>query len=164
MMLKKENFLTELKNVELLLKYEQYSDALSIVNKLLEKYPFFTKLLLLKGRLIQLLDEESKLGELHDALDALQTAIELDQESIDALNELAMFHYAIEGNDNEYKLSFNLQILIRHSQATPLSVMYLCLGLSLNNAMKIKSIMIGYASTGNSGILLTYFKSPASTL
>jgi len=110
MMLKKETVLTELKNVELLLEYEQYSDALFIVNKLLEKYPFFTKLLLLKGRLIQLLDEESELGELQDALDALQTAVELDKESIDALNELAMFYYAVEGNDDEAILLFEKSI------------------------------------------------------
>ena len=71
------------------------------VTKLLEKYPFSTRLLLLKGRLIQLLDEYSELGELQDASDALESAVELDGESIDALNELALFRYVVEDRHDE---------------------------------------------------------------
>ena len=100
----------KLKDIERLLKENQYSNALLIVNKLLEKYPFLTRLLLLKGRLIQLLDEESELGELQDALDALESAVELDSESIDALNELAMFRHVVEDKHDEAMLLFEKSI------------------------------------------------------
>jgi tetratricopeptide (TPR) repeat protein len=100
-----------LKNVQRLLRENQYSKSLLIVNKLLEKYPFSTRLLLLKGQLIQLLDEDSELGELRDALDALESAVELDGESIDALNELAMFRYVVEDKHDEAMLLFEKSIV-----------------------------------------------------
>jgi tetratricopeptide (TPR) repeat protein len=68
-------------------------------------------LLLLKGQLIQLLDEDSELGELQDASDALESAVELDGESIDALNELATFRYVIEDNHDEAILLFEKSIV-----------------------------------------------------
>jgi tetratricopeptide (TPR) repeat protein len=109
-MLQKDIFLKNLKDIERLLRGNQYSKALLIVNKLLEKYPFSTRLLLLKGRLIQLLDEESELGELQDALDALELASELDDGSIDALNELAMFRHVMEDKQDEAILLFEKSI------------------------------------------------------
>ncbi|HIE26057.1 TPA: hypothetical protein EYP66_02090 [Candidatus Poribacteria bacterium] len=69
-----------------------------------------TRLLILKGRLIQLLDEESELGELQDALDALESAVKLDGESIDALNELAIFRHVIENKYDEAILLFEKSI------------------------------------------------------
>jgi tetratricopeptide (TPR) repeat protein len=92
-MLQKNIFLENLKDIERLLSENQYSNALLIVNKLLEKYPFSTRLLLLKGQLIQLLDEESDLGELQDALDALESAVGLDGESIDALSQRPLLNH-----------------------------------------------------------------------
>ena len=109
-MLQKNVFLKNLKDIERLLRGNQYSKALLIVNKLLEEYPFSTRLLLLKGRLIQLLDEESELGELQDALDALELASELDDGSIDALNELAMFRHVVEDKQDEAILLFEKSI------------------------------------------------------
>ena len=100
-----------LKDVQRLLSENQYSNALLIVNKLVEKYPFSTNLLLLKGQLIQLLDGDSELGELQDASDALESAVELDGESIDALNELAMFRYVVEDKHNEAILLFEKSIV-----------------------------------------------------
>ena len=59
---------------------------------------------------MQLLDEGSELGELQDALDALESAVELDGESIDALNELAMFRHVVEDKHDEAMLLFEKSI------------------------------------------------------
>jgi tetratricopeptide (TPR) repeat protein len=110
-MLQKNIFLENLKDVQRLLSENQYSNALLIVHKLLEKYPFSTRLLLLKGQLIQLLDEYSELGELQDASDALESAVDLDGESIDALNELAMFRHVVEDKHDEAISLFEKSII-----------------------------------------------------
>jgi len=70
-----------------------------------------TRLLLLKGQLIQLLDEDSELGELQDASDALESAAELDDGSIDVLNELAMFRHVVEDEHDEAILLFEKSIV-----------------------------------------------------
>jgi len=100
-------FLVEFGNTEFTFRKVSYK----IVNKFLEKCPFLTRLLLLKGQLIQLLDEDSELGELQDASDALESAAELDDGSIDVLNELAMFRHVVEDEHDEAILLFEKSIV-----------------------------------------------------
>lgn len=88
-----------LKEVEKLAKRGNYEVALIKVNDLLSQYPFDTRLLLLKGEIIQLLDEDSPLGELKDARKALELAVKVDPKSIEALLELAYFYSSVEDND-----------------------------------------------------------------
>lgn len=88
-----------LKEVEKLARRGDYKAALAMINDLLSQYPFDTRLLLLKGEIIQLLDENSPLGELKDARKALELAVKVDPKSIEALLELAYFYSAVEDND-----------------------------------------------------------------
>lgn len=89
----------KLKEIEKLSKQGNYEAALVKINDFLSEYPYITRLLLLKGEIIQLLDEDSPLAELKDARKAFELAMEVDPKSIEALLELAHFYSAVEDND-----------------------------------------------------------------
>ncbi|MEW6608953.1 MAG: hypothetical protein AB1414_16155 [bacterium] len=86
--------------IEILEKQEDFRKSLKEVQHLLTEFPYLTPLLVLKGELIQLLDEEdSNQWKLEDAKEALEQAVAIDEKSIDALLELAFYSYAVEDNN-----------------------------------------------------------------
>lgn len=93
--------------IQILRKKEEYSKILKEVELLLDEFPYITSLLVLKSVLIQALDDEEsiKLWKLKDAKEALEQAVKIDEKSIEALNELAFYIYAVE-DDSEKALVF----------------------------------------------------------
>ena len=73
----------------------RYSRALARVDQLLKEWPDNVHLLTLRGNLIQL-QETEKGPTLHDAKQALERAVQLDEESPRALIELGHFLNAAE--------------------------------------------------------------------
>ena len=70
--------------------------ALEEVDRLLEASPNAAHLLVMRGQLIQLQDDEDGKPTLDDAKKALKLAVELDDRSPNALIELGYYLYAVQ--------------------------------------------------------------------
>ena len=103
-------FQQKMKEIEDLSAQEDYGAALTLLERFVSKYPFVTRMLIRKGELIQLLPETTELGELSDAQNALEMAVEIDPKSVEALIELAHFYSAVLDRDLEAEKRFDQAI------------------------------------------------------
>jgi tetratricopeptide (TPR) repeat protein len=100
----------KMKEIENLSMQGDYEAALALLNTFLSEYPFVTRMLIKKGELIQLLPEASELGELSDAQEALELAVEIEPKSVEAILELAHFYSAVLDQEKESEKLFNQAI------------------------------------------------------
>ena len=100
----------KMKEIEDLSVQGDYEAAVILLESLLAEYPFVTRMLIRKGELIQLLPEASERGELSDAQEALELAVEIDPQSVEAILELAYFHSAVLDQEMEAAKLFDRAI------------------------------------------------------
>jgi tetratricopeptide (TPR) repeat protein len=89
----------------------RYAQALAEVDRLLTDWPNNPRLLILRGNLIQLQDEDA-VPTLEDARHDLERAVELAEESPAALIELAHFLFAVEDDDKAAARHFDKAIAL----------------------------------------------------
>ncbi len=94
--------------VRSLMSRSKFSEALAEVDALLEQWPDQPALLVLRGELIQLQDENGP--PLDEAVFALKRAATLDPRNADALLELAYFQFAVQDDSRAAEKSFSRSI------------------------------------------------------
>ena len=92
----------EIRAVEKLYRYGHYDEVLKRSDQILARYPGLTSLLILRGMAIQLRNTDhgdESYPTLRDARNSLEMAVQLDSASVEALNELAHFNFAVLDNN-----------------------------------------------------------------
>jgi tetratricopeptide (TPR) repeat protein len=91
------------KQAQRLYRMQKYESAISEADKVLRLSPHNVPMLLLKARAIQLLDDNESINKysIKFVKDVLLMARTADPRSIDALNELAFYVFAVEDNDTK---------------------------------------------------------------
>ncbi len=93
--------LKETRAINAFRKKRAYASIVAKTTSLLDAYPYFVPVLVLKAQAIQLVDKDVGSSGLEEAKRVLRLAVELDPKSLDALNELAHFLFAVEDRSDE---------------------------------------------------------------
>lgn len=89
----------KLREVLRLVREKKYNDALDVIDELEEKGPIPPFLLVQKGRLIQL--AENNTYSILDAENAFKKALGMVEDYVEALNELGKLYYSILGKPDK---------------------------------------------------------------
>lgn len=106
----------KLRDVLRLVREQKYNDALDVIEELQEAGPIPPSLLVQKGILIQLSENSSYTTS--DVEKAFAEALKIDEDYVEAINELAYFYYAVLDDAAKAKPLFERAYEICKSQMT----------------------------------------------